>query len=439
MPTQTQNYHLEKLAAGEPFSSDGQKYTTTDRDLMDRLLKQGAESHHHTGITAASLNPTTLPSVGLSLTGGALPGGSTAFYAYTWVDPNGLETAPSPAASVSLPAPVATPSAPSLTSSGSAGTLVAGAYLYLVTAYTGSSTSETLPSLAATITTAVTGEIIVHFPTLPSGASGWNVYRFAPGGDSFLFMVTVPVTSGLPTTWTDDGSVGANCNRFPPSANTTNSTSSVLVTLPVPIPAGYTWNLFRTFDNSNWSNSLLASIVTTATTYTDVGAATSGFQPPPTSQLIGTPTKVLLTNGAEVQGVLPATNIASAYALEFSYPGTLAITTGVSTWVCPFASAIIVSATCILGRGSHPASTAVIGDILKGSGATPTYVSIYSGATPNPKPQVGVGLQRGLPAPPNVTSLVAGDSLTSAITQAGGGATPTDHDLTIVVYLQVTG
>ena len=448
MPTQTTNYHLEKLQAGEPFSSDGQKYTTSDRDQIDRILKLGAETHHHTGLSAASNNPTVAPNPSLSLTGGTLPAGNTAYYKYTWVDPTGLETAPSPVASMALPAQCVTPGAPTLSFSSSTGTLTAGPYLYLLTAYTGTSTEETVGSTAGSITTTGTGEIIVTFPTLPSGATGFNIYRFAPGGNSYMYMVTVPISGGSPTSWTDNGSVAANCNRFPPGSNTTNSTSSVTVSLPVAIPATFTWNLYRTFDNTNWTNSLLASITTTATTYTDIGAATLTGQYPAASQLVGTPTKILLTGGAEVQGLLPSSMIAGGggggggstdFAVEFSYPGNLAITTGVATWVCPFSTATIVSVTCTLGRGSIPASTAVIADVFKGSGVNPSYGSIYSGASPNFKPQIPVGQQIGIPAPPNVTSLVAGDSLTSSILQVGGGATPTDHDLTIVVSLQVSG
>lgn len=449
MPTQTTNYHLEKLN-GESFASDGYKFTLSDRDLIDALLKLGAETHHHTGLSSASSNPTVAPNPALSATGGTLPAGNTAYYDYTWVDANGLETAPSPVASMALPAQCATPAAPTLTFSNASGTLTAGTYLYLLTAYTGTSTEETTGSVAASITTGAIGEIVVHFPALPSGATGFNIYRFAPGGNSYMFMVTVPVSGGAPTTWTDDGTVAANCNRFPSSTNTTNSTNSVVVSLPVAIPSGFTWKLYRTFDNTNWSNSLLASITTAATTYTDTGASSLAGQPPTASELVGTPTKILLTGGAEVQGILPLSMIEGGggggggggptdFAVEFSFPGTLAVTTGVSTWVCPFATATIVSATCTLGRGSTPASTAVVADVLKGSGVNPTYGSIYSGASPNPKPQVPVGQQIGTPAVPNITSMVAGDSLTTSITQTGGGATPTDHDLTIVVKLQVSG
>lgn len=443
MPSYTQRYHLEKLANGEPFSSDGQKYTLADRDTIDRVMQVGAETHHHTGVNAASQNPTTPPSLSQSLTGGTLPASKTAYYEYTWVDPNGFETAPSPAASVTLPSPISTPGAPTL-GTAVGGTLPAGTYRYLVTAYVGSSTSETLASLSASITTSSTGSIVVNFPTLPSGASGFNIYRFPPGGSAFLFMATVPVTGGTPTSWTDNGSVGANCNRFPPSSNTTNSTNSVVVTLPVSIPTGFTWNLYRSYSSTDWTSTLIASITTGGTSYTDVGATAQSYAPPASSMLLSTPPKVLLTNGAEVQGQLPASMVDMAsspsvpFAVTFNFGGYLSPTTGISTWRCPFGSATIVSAACSLGRGSVPASQPVIADVLKGTGVNPSYVSIYSGATPNPKPQVPVGHQVGAAAPPNITTLAVGDTLSVDIDQSGGGATPTDHDLTITVYLLVT-
>lgn len=329
MVAQTPNYHLEQLRDSDPLSTDDYKFTYSDRALIDRLLKLGAETHHHTGVSAASLNPTSAPTLSDSTSGGTIAAGVTAYYEYTWVDGNGLETAPSPFSSVAMPAQCATPSAPTLTFSSSSGTLTAGSYLYLLTAYTGSSTAETLPSLAASITTVATGEIVVHFPALPSGADGFNIYRFAPGGNSYLYMVTVAVSGGTPTSWTDDGSVGANCNRFPPGANTTNSTNSVLVTLPTAIPSGYTWNLYRTYDNTNWNGSLLASVTSGATTYTDTGAATTSGAPPTASLLVGTPTKILLTGGAEVQGTLPASMVEGGSA--FTAAGQIEVGTGSGT------------------------------------------------------------------------------------------------------------
>lgn len=443
MASQTQTFHLEKLETGESFSTDGQKYTKEDRDTIDRVLNVGAQAHHHTGLSPATINPSIAPSLVQSATGGTLPGSKTVYYEYTWVDAFGFETAPSPIGSQTLPALVATPGSPALSATGG-GALIAGPYLYLLTAYTGSSASETPASLASAITTVSTGSIVVTFPVTPAGATGFNVYRFTPGGALFLFVTSVDVSGGSPpTSWTDDGSLAGNFNRFPPTINTTNSTNKVTVTLPSAIPVGYTWNVYRSFSSTIWLSTLLTN-PGVASSYVDTGAATLQQNPPTTSNLLGTPAKVLLTDGAEVQGILPISMVGGGvgagtpFAVTFAFPGTLSSTTGKSVWVSPFDSAVILSAEAALGRSSAPASQQVITDVLKGSGATPTYTSIYSGATPNPKPKIPVGMQIGSSAPPNITTLNLGDSLSCDINQAGGGATPTDHDLTITVYLLVT-
>jgi hypothetical protein len=102
-------------------------------------------------------------------------------------------------------------------------------------------------------------------------------------------------------------------------------------------------------------------------------------------------------------------------------------------WTCDFTSATIVGVRASLGRGYHPASQPVIVDVKKGSGLSPTYTSIFSGAFP----EVLVGNQIGAVQTPAVTTLAKGDSLVCDITQSGGGATPTDGYLTVNVELLV--
>jgi hypothetical protein len=432
MPNFTPNYHLEQLdgTSGDTFSANGYKYTFNDRKVIDALLYLGAETHHHTGLSRVSNNPASAPTLALSTTGGTLPGGSSVYYEYSFVDPNGLESAPSPVASVSTPAQIATPGTPTGVFSSAAGTLTNGSYYYIISAYQTSSTVETLPSLAAAIAVPSTGEVNLTFPTLPAGATGYNVYKMAPGSVQYLFLA-----STTSTTYTDNGSVAVNCNRTLPTSNTTSATASVVVTRTASLPAGYTWNLYRTFTAGSWGGTQIAS-GQTGSTFTDTGQTAASYTPPTQSQIPGTPPKVDLTS--EVQNRLPATNIQAPFAITFAFAGTLSVTTGSSVWTSPFTNATIVSAQCSLGRGSYPASTPVIADVLISSNAaTPTYSSIYSGATPNPKPQVPVGLQIGSPASPNITSLGFGESLSVDIDQVGGGATPTDHDLTVTVYLLI--
>jgi hypothetical protein len=255
-----------------------------------------------------------------------------------------------------------------------------------------------------------------------------------------------------PTDYLDDGTDVENPNRLAPTANTTQATNNITITLIAPPPTNWTWNLYRTLVSGQWANTLLAQISTLddtgniILTYQDLGLSTSIGTPPPASVTLGSPDKVLLTGGAEVQGLLPADMVEGgatlssgpSFAITFVFSGAIAAISGVNCWACPFTSATINTVICSLGRGSTPAAQAVVVDVLKGTGASPTYSSIYSGATPNPHPIVSVGQQVGASAPPNVTSLVQGDSLSVDILQAGGGATPTDHDLTITIQLSVT-
>jgi hypothetical protein len=432
-PSYTPNYGLEELdgSSGDSFSLGGWKFTKSDRAVIDALLCLGAETHHHTGINRVANNPGAAPTLALSATGGTLQGGLTAYYEYTFVDPNGLESAPSPIGSVATPAQIATPGTPTGVFSNAAGTNTAGNYYFIISWYVGSSTVETLPSLACAIAAPSTGEFILTLPTPPAGVTGANIYKMAPGSVQYLFLASTAAT-----TYTDNGSVAVNCNRTLPTGNSTGNTSSVVVTRISSLPSGgYTWNLYRTFTAGSWGATQIAS-GQTGSTFTDTGQTAASYTPPTQSQIPGTPPKIDLAS--EVQNRLPAANLQAPLVITFAFAGTLSVTTGSSVWTSPFTNATIVSARCSLGRGSAPASTPVIADVLISSNAaTPTYSSIYSGATPNPKPQVPVGLQIGSPAPPNITSLGLGESLSVDIDQVGGGATPTDHDLTVTIYLLI--
>jgi hypothetical protein len=43
MAGNTNHYQLIKLDKGDPFSTNGQQYTTADRDTIDRILHLGAQ------------------------------------------------------------------------------------------------------------------------------------------------------------------------------------------------------------------------------------------------------------------------------------------------------------------------------------------------------------------------------------------------------------
>lgn len=436
----TLHYGLQRLNQGEAFALNGQKYTTLDRDQIDRLLFVGAQDHHHLGHTTVQADPTVAFTGTLNTSVGGLPANTRIWYQYTWVDPDGFETAASPEFFTTTPTGITTPLAPALSASGAGGTMVGGGYFYGLSVYTGSTGSETLPaSNYVVVPGGTTGSVTLTYPALPSGATGWNIYRRSPGESGFFFLASVVAGATPPTTYVDTGAVAETCSRLAASSNTTSTNNSVMLTLPVAIPTGFTWNVYRTFVQGNYANALLYRGISGATTYVDVGNGTLTGNPPAISQLIPTPTKIDLAT--ETTGVLPLAQMSSLsypVVLTFSFPGAVVVQSGKSVWTCEFATAQIVNARASLGRGKVPASTAVIVDVLKGTGQNPTYSSVYGGATPATKPQVAVGKQVGVSAVPNVTALVAGDTLSVDVTQAGGGATPTDADVTVNVLLVVS-
>lgn len=445
MVTRTTHYQLNEIGAGETIHDDGDKFGTADRIVIDEKLYLGAEAHHHTGVTATS--PGVGPVLSL-LTGGNLAAGTTYYYKYSLVDGSGNESIPSSETSITTPAAIAAPGTPTLVVAATGGTLASGNYTYLVTAYKGDNRTETLPGGAAFITVGAgaTNKITITFPSLPSGADGFNIYRRTPNGIITEFLISVALNVATPPTgYVDTGAVTADCDRTTPLRNRTSASAAIRVTLPgaTPVtPVGYTWKIYRTTSAGSYTNSFLHRVVeytSEATphiipTYLDLGNATTSGGP--ASEGSGSPSRILLTNGAEVQGELPAANISYfPYEVVFSYAGALVAQAGVFVWYCPFATATIVGVRATLGVGAKPAAQPVIVDVRKGAGAaTPTFASIFG--NPATRPSVEVGHQYSTSAVPSSSALVAGDLLIADIVQAGGGATPMDRNLTISVLLR---
>jgi hypothetical protein len=172
-------------------------------------------------------------------------------------------------------------------------------------------------------------------------------------------------------------------------------------------------------------------------TYLDEGQTTTAGSPPEESLVLAQPSKVLLTDLAEVAGILPVGANIVPHQATFVYGGALEVATGTVVWRCPFDYAQIQSCSATLGRDSTPASTDVIVDVnlYSPSAATPSWGTIYT--TQANRPRVEVGEFIGTPTVPNIIDLVEGDLLTVDIDQVGGGATPTDYDLTVTIYMYI--
>ncbi len=442
MPEYTTPYGLSKLGPGESFSENGYKYTIEDRDVIARLLQLGAESHRHTGGLGSLETPDSGPLLAVNTSGGSLTPGTRFYYKYTLVNPDGFESAASPQTFIDTAASITSPSqATNPVVAPTGGTLPPGNYYYLLSAYTGTSSQETIASNALYVSipySTTTNKVTFNLPALPTGSTGFNVYRRTPSGVGYLHVATIDMSGVPPTTFVDNGSLVEDCDRFAPTTSTALSNNSVIVSLPETLPVGYSWRVYRSRVAGVFSNSLVAT-VTATNTYTDVGNSTTLGQPPTAGVAPGSPSKILLTNAAEVTGTLPMGLIAAFPNCEtFSYPGPLVPLVGSSIWVCPFPNVQIVSVRASLGRDSTPDAQPVQVQVNKKANASSTYLPMFDSDN---LVEIAIGEQIGLANSTfedSLNLLEEGDALTVDIVQNGGGS-DTDRDLTVTIYMYAYG
>lgn len=434
MAGNTSHYNFKRLNTGDNLYSDSAKFTWGDREQMDALIYQGAEGHHHTGESSGS-NPTLAPTLALDDSSGSLSGSTTYYYCYTYVDSAGLESSPSPVASQATSSAVTSPTAPALATSPTGGVLLPGQYFYVLTAYQSSNTVETKGLSPNTIVIPVgtsTNRVTLTLPSLPSGATGFNIYRKKPGGLGMFYLDSVDLNVATPpTTYVDDGNPLEDCTRTLPSVNSTNSTNNITITLPgaTPvIPAGYTWKIYRSTVAGSFTNAFLTQ-QTVNPYYVDTGTVTTAGSPPVYSQFTTTPSKVLLTDAAEVQGTLPMGVVSGfPFIVEFNTSGAISAASQPFVWICEFPNFYVN--WCRITLGTAGTSSTTIVDVNKGpSSATPTLTTIYT--TQANRPMAQTGQKRGVATVPDVHSFVLGDAMTVDIDQAGGGS---PANLKVLVY-----
>lgn len=157
--------------------------------------------------------------------------------------------------------PITAPSGLAVTSASSGGTIAAATYSVFVTAVGG--WGESAPSNIVT-TSAITGTgtlTITTWPTLPSGAVGWNVYVFTAATGNFFFQTFVAagsaaaVNSGLVLTsyTTSTGSLAQNAADS--SANV-NGYDGFLTVLLNPAVSGYVATYLANATAANSVNSI---------------------------------------------------------------------------------------------------------------------------------------------------------------------------------------
>jgi hypothetical protein len=440
----TDRWGLAILGSGDTLADNDYQFTDADRRLIDRLLAYAAERHHHTGATGTDHTPTSPPGLSLLTTGGAIPSAIRYYYAFTVLDDLGNESAPSPYAMVDTPPAILEPGAPATAYLTGSGNLEPGGYSYVLSAYLHATTLETKAANSTTLTipgSSPNNEVSIVLPALPQGADGLNVYRKSPSGTHYLYITSIPApTNGQ--IWIDDGSIEGNCDRSLPSANRTANTNAVEITFPgatPTIPDGWSWRIYRSAVPSDWTRSALTDIVPagspvyTPLSFVDIGGGTLTGAPPAVAQRINAPPKINLTDAAEVTGTLPSGRVIVPHIVTFTYSGPLTPTQGSFTWVNDFDQADIIDVRAYLGIDSVPAATDVVVDVNRLESGT--WASIYEDGPTRPKVLVGQNI--GDPSTPVHAHLDYGDALSVDIDQAGGGATPTDQNLTVNILLYV--
>lgn len=448
----TNRFHLATLESGDEFSEEGYKYTNADRQQIDRLLEIGAETHVHNGAVGSENDPEDPPELTLDTAGsGGIGSGERVRYKFTLVDAVGNESAASPEAYVDTPDPVESPAATTLSSATTGGSLLPGNYFYCLSAYVDFNTSETKAPNRAYITVPVgtaTNVVTLTLPALPFGATGFNIYRRAPGSPKYFYLASVDMDVATPPdSYDDDGSVTPDAGRTLPISNSTFSSNSVTVSYPgaTPVvPDGYTWKIYRTYESGEYDDSFLTWVVeetsegsgVIVTEYEDVGAGTTTGAPPAYSQIVDSPSKIDLTDAAEVQGTLPPGLNVVPFVYSFVVPGQVTVGTNEEVWICEFDYAQILYCRANLGVNSTPDSTDVIVDVNKYTAldATPTWSTIYT--TQANRPTVPVGEFFGGTYEPDVTGLYLGEALAIDVDQAGGGIN-SDADLTVNIVMLV--
>jgi hypothetical protein len=435
---------LAEIGQGDQFNAEGYAFSTGNIERLDQFIYR-LLAHHHNGVAPLTTSELDPPSLTLNTDddSGRIAPGQTLRYKYTLIDELGTETLASPETTVTIPPAVVPPNAPSLSYSTTGGELTAGTYSYVISAYVGSSPTETQRSDPAPITipSGTTNLITLTMPTLPAGASGFNIFRAAPSEQSYSFLATIADDE-----YVDDGTVTPNYNRPPSNRNTTRRHNSVDVTLPgaTPVvPEGYVaWRLYRTSVAGNYDNSRLVDVVEETSegsgiitpTYTDVGLGTRTGSPPTTGAALPAFPKINL--GTETEGLLGPG--AGTHLIQITLRADGPVETGPQGgfWLANFDKTQLVSATAWI---EEPAGgSAVIVDLEQYlDGATPVWTSVF---TDSDLPFVAAGEYVGDPV-----ELTSDDSrfwdeprlFRLNITQGDAAATPTAADLRLTLMVAV--
>jgi hypothetical protein len=401
-----------------------------DRISMDRLLRIACEAHTHTGIVLSEIPPPA-PQLQVSPDGGCLPANQPVYYKVAIVDMYGQERiASAPAVAYTAPQ-VETPGTPTLRPYAS-GNLPPGDYQYAVSAMVGGADNETAMS------NIVTGSLVppnsmwyITPPPLPSGATGWNLYRKAPTEIGFRRLYTEPEWLEYYNDLVDDGYYQRGFEQAP-EENTTNVTSSITVDLNEPLEAGQSCKIYRTLDEGDWESSFVAW--TPSLPFTDQGFPTSVGYPPDIGAGVGGAPKIRL--GVDTTGKLPPRRITPTYTAMFNIRGQVQVGYWRWQWINEFDEFHLLRMRANLGRDSwaDAAPVKIALDVRRAWDREHwERFTLYEQPLLLEIPQLANGGTLVFPenTQPNLL-LYPGDGLRVAIMQSGLGF-GTDHNLSISV------
>lgn len=287
---------------GGSITDNSSKFSTTDRDVEDRILAY-YETHDHAGGDRLA-DPSELPVLTLHAIGGQLASASTFYYCVTFVDLAGLETAASAEVAISTASQLEPGGAPALTAI-AGGSLAATGYYYATSLTQDTDETDLTPASVISVVDSTNATVHVAFDALPEGATSRKIWRqsVADAGYTLVGEIVDPTA----TSFDDDGSVAADdcaCdpNHGPNPTNNTNSTSSITITAPdLSLVAGEgsavkAWRIYRTSLSGNYgTNSLVATVTDTVNldgtgglvvNFLDTGQPLLQGSPPLTSQTI---------------------------------------------------------------------------------------------------------------------------------------------------------
>jgi len=288
---------------------------------VDEIL-YGLVSHQHNGSVALQ-SPTGTLVLSSASSGGYLPAATTYYIAVTYVDDVLKETAASTVVEVSTGAGISTPATPTINDDATptdiqecVDGLVGGDYWYKIAYKKGG--GETLPSLPVyvSIPTDTTYECTIHFASLVevgNGADSIIVYRKI--GTTGSYVKLSEISASTRNYYTDNNTGIPACDVSPKAVSTINSFNTITIDWSsLDYTEAYKVKIYATTTEGVYdTNSLVAEVIMNAATptteYVWTGTARTAGKPPEITHCYPSPSKILLTGGAEVQGILPFDNL----------------------------------------------------------------------------------------------------------------------------------